>query len=120
MNIKSDEILEKIEQDQHSFDIVNKLNVYHKSILNHLQKTGYKRNSMLEFIRKFSVKNKLNRLYICDMLLNRNEIDAISEANHNWRWKVGKLRDYSSEKIMETTSKSWLAANRVMLCIWWD
>ena len=39
---KIDEILEKIEEDWNisSHDIVYKLNIFHQSVLNHLQKTG--------------------------------------------------------------------------------
>ena len=42
---KSDEILEKIEQDRHisSFDIAYELNIHHQTVLNHLQQTGFKK-----------------------------------------------------------------------------
>jgi len=37
--------MEKVEQDQHigSHDIVKELNIDHKTVLNHLEKTGYKK-----------------------------------------------------------------------------
>jgi len=45
---KVDEIMEKVEQDRHisSHDIDKKLNIDHKTVLNHLEKAGYKKNSM--------------------------------------------------------------------------
>jgi len=45
---KIDEIIEKIEQNRHisSHDISKELNIDHKTVLNHLEKTGYKKNSM--------------------------------------------------------------------------
>ena len=44
---KTDEIMEKIEQNRHvgSRDIGKGLNVDHKTVLNHLEKTGYKKRA---------------------------------------------------------------------------
>jgi len=43
---KIDEIMEKVEQDRHisSHDIDKKLNINHKTVLNRLEKDGYKKN----------------------------------------------------------------------------
>jgi len=40
--------MEKVEQDQHisSHDIVKKLNIDHKTVLNHSEKAGYNKNFM--------------------------------------------------------------------------
>jgi len=42
------EIMEKVEQDRHisSYDIGKELNIDHKTVLNHLEKTRLKKNSM--------------------------------------------------------------------------
>ena len=47
MIAKVDDIIEKIEQDRHigSRDIVKELNIDHKTVLNHLNKAGYKKNT---------------------------------------------------------------------------
>jgi len=47
---KVDEIMEKIEQDPHisSHDIDKELNIDYKTVLNHLEKTEYKKNLIFE------------------------------------------------------------------------
>jgi len=46
---KIDEIMEKVEQDRHisSHDIGKELNIDHKTVLNHLEKAGYKKTKCL-------------------------------------------------------------------------
>ena len=48
---KIDEIMNKVEQDRHisSHDIGKELNIDHKTVLNHLKKAGYKKNSMFGY-----------------------------------------------------------------------
>ena len=71
---KSDEILEKIEQDRHisSPDIAYESNINHQSVLNHLQMAGFKKKLDVWVPHEFSVTNKMDRLNICDTLLKRN------------------------------------------------
>ena len=124
---KSDEILEKIEQDRHisSHDIAYELNIHHQTVLNHLQKAGFKNKLDVWMPHQLSVKYKLDRLNICDTLLKRNEIEPflirIITGDEKWvkyenivRKKSWKKRDERSQ----TTLKPGLTVNKVMLCIW--
>ena len=80
---KSDEIMVKVERDKHvsTVEIARKLGIDHKTVLNHLHKTGYKKK--LDVWIPHSVRNMMDRINICDTLLKRNEIE-ISEENDNW------------------------------------
>jgi len=51
-SLENDEIMEKVEQDRHisSHDISKELNIDHKTVLNHLEKAGYKKNLMFTMI----------------------------------------------------------------------
>lgn len=48
---KVDEIIERIDQDRHksSRDIAKELNLQYQTVLNHLKKGGYKKNSMFGY-----------------------------------------------------------------------
>ncbi|KAG5305564.1 SETMR methyltransferase, partial [Acromyrmex insinuator] len=74
---KSDEIMEKVEHDKHvsTVEIARELGIDHKTILNHLHKTGYKRKLDVWVPHELSVKNMMNRINICDTLLKQNEIE---------------------------------------------
>ena len=71
---KRDEILEKIEQDRHisSHDIAYEWNIHHQTVLNHLQKFGFKKKLDVWMPHELSVKNKMDRLNICDTLMKHN------------------------------------------------
>ena len=61
---KNDEILEKIEQDRHisSHDIAYEINIHHQTVLNHLQKVGFRKKLDVWVPHELSVKNELFRL----------------------------------------------------------
>jgi len=46
-----------------------------KTVLNHLHKAGYKKKLDVWVPHELSVRNMIDRINICDMLLKRNEID---------------------------------------------
>ena len=71
--IQSDEITEKIEQGIHVVAI--ELNFHHQIVLNRLQNTRYKTKLDVWVTHELSVKNKVNRLNICEMPLKRYEIE---------------------------------------------
>ena len=75
----SDEILDNIEQDQHisSYNIAYELNIHHQTVLNHLQKAGFKKKLDVWMPHELSVKNQMNQLNICNTLLKRNEIEPL-------------------------------------------
>ena len=57
---KSDEILEKIEQDRHisSHDIAYELTIYHQTVLNHLKNAGFKKELNIWVPHEMSVKKR--------------------------------------------------------------
>ncbi|EFN81607.1 Histone-lysine N-methyltransferase SETMAR, partial [Harpegnathos saltator] len=63
---KVDDILAKVEQDWHvsSHDIVNDLNIHHQTVLNHLEKAGYKKKLDVWVPRDLTKKNLLDRISI--------------------------------------------------------
>jgi len=82
---KVDEIMEKVEQDQHinSHDIGKELNIDHKRVLNIDHKTipspsfreGSQKKHDVWMSHDLTVKNLIDRISICESLLKRNEID---------------------------------------------
>ena len=70
---------EKIKQDRHTgtsgYDIAYELNIHHQTVSNHLQKTGFNTTLDVWVPHELSVKKKMDRLDICDMLLKCNEIE---------------------------------------------
>ena len=74
---KSNGIMVKVERDKHvsTVEIARKLDVDHKTVLNHLYKTGYKKKLDVWIPHELSVRNMMDRINICDTLLKRNEIE---------------------------------------------
>ncbi|XP_043062966.1 histone-lysine N-methyltransferase SETMAR-like isoform X1 [Drosophila yakuba] len=73
----TDQIMEYIELDRHvaSRDIAQEMGVSHQTVLNHLQKAGYKKKLDVWVPHDLTQKNLLDRINACDMLLKRNELD---------------------------------------------
>jgi len=67
----------KVERDKHvsTVEIVRELGIDHKTVLNHLHKTGYKKKFDVWVSHELSVRNMMDRINICDTLLKRNEIE---------------------------------------------
>ena len=74
---KVDETLKKIEVDRYisSRDIATKLNIDHKTVLNHLHKTGCQKKLDTWVPHELTVKNSIDRVSICESMLKRNEIE---------------------------------------------
>ena len=124
---ETDETVEKIEQDRPlgTHDIAYELNIHHQTVLIHLQKAGFEKKLDVWVPHELSVKNKISRLNICDMLVKRIEIEPflkrIITGNKKWVKYENIVRKRSWKKKDErsqTTSKSGLMANKVMLCVW--
>ena len=120
---ESNEILAKIEQVRHirSHDIAYELNFHHRTVLKHLQKVGFKKKLDVWVPHESSVKNKMDRLNICDTLLKRNKIELflkrIITGDEKWVNYENIVRNRSWRKRDErsqTTSKLGLTANKVM------
>ena len=64
-----------IKTDISSVNIGMKLEIDHKTVMNHLRKAGYKKKLDVWVSRKLSVKNMIDRINYCDALLISNEIE---------------------------------------------
>lgn len=126
---KVDEILEKVDQDRHisSHDIALELNIHHQTVLNHLEKAGYKKKLDVWVPHDLTVKNLLNRISICETLLKRNEIDPFLKrmitGDEKWVTYDNNVRKRSWSKAGErpqTHPKRGLTKRKVMLSVWWD
>ena len=68
-----------------NYDIVKKLNIDHKTILRHLRtRLDAQRSSMSRY---HMIKNLINRISICELLLKQNEIEhfqILITGNEKW------------------------------------
>ena len=73
---KSDEIIIKVERDQHvsTVEITRELGIDHKTILNHLHKAGYKKKLDVWVPHELSVRNIMDRINNCDTLLKQMKL----------------------------------------------
>ena len=126
---KVDEIRYKIEVDRHisSRDIATELNIDHKTVLNHLHKTGYQKKLDTWVPHELTVKNLMDRVSICESLLKRNEIEPflkrIITGDEKWITYDNNVRKRSWSKpgeASQTVAKPELAPRKVTLCVWWD
>ncbi|GFT82476.1 mariner Mos1 transposase [Trichonephila clavipes] len=69
----------------------------------------------------------INRIFICEALANRNEIDPFLKrmvtGDEKWVTYDSILRERSwSERCeaAQTVAKPGLTARKVLLCIWWN
>ena len=74
---KVDEILRNIEVNRHisSRDITTELNIDHKTVLKHLHKTGYQKKLDTWVPHELTVKNLMDRVFICESLLKPNDVE---------------------------------------------
>ena len=126
---KVDEIMEIIEQDRHisSYEIGKQLNIDHKTVLNHLQKAGYKKKLDVWVPHDLTVKNLMDRFSICESLLKRNDIEPFLKrlitGDEKWITYDNNVRKRSWTKRNEapqTVAKPKLTPRKVMLSVWWD
>jgi len=108
---KVDEIVEKVEQDQHisSYDIDKELNINHKTVLNHLEKAGYKKELdvwmpylTVWFSEKFNESNFHLRI-----IVNTERNQTIFETIYYGRWKM----DHNNNVWKRSWSKQGSSAN---------
>ena len=64
-----------IKRDVSTVEIARELSIDHKTVLNHLHKVGYKKKLDVWVPHELSVRNMMDQINICDMLLKRNEIE---------------------------------------------
>ena len=80
--VNVDKIIENIEIDHQvsSRSIAQKLNINHQTVLNHLQKAGFKKKLDVWVPHELTQKNLMDRISICESLLNR----PFSEVDGDW------------------------------------
>ena len=101
----TDRIMENIELDRHvaSRDIAQEMGVSHQTILNHLQKAGYKKTLDVWVLHDLTQKNLRDRINACGMLLKRNELDPFL------KWMVTGDEIWITYDNIKRT-RSWLKA----------
>uniref|UniRef100_A0A0K2UG07 Histonelysine Nmethyltransferase SETMARlike [Ceratitis capitata] n=1 Tax=Lepeophtheirus salmonis TaxID=72036 RepID=A0A0K2UG07_LEPSM len=104
-----DKIIENIKIDRHvsSRSIAQELIIDHKTVLNHLQKAGYKKKLDVWVPHEPTQKNLMDRITICESLLNRNKIDPFLKRIIIGDEKWIPLVDVKRQR-------------KVLLCVWWD
>jgi len=72
-----DKIIKIVESDHHvsTVSIAQELNITQKTVWNHLNKAGYKKKLDVWVPHELMQKNLMDRISICESLLNRNKID---------------------------------------------
>ena len=119
----------KIEVDRHtsSRDIAMELNIHHKTVLNHSHKTGYQKKLDTWVSHELTVKNLMDRVFICESLLKRNEIEPFLKrmitGDENWITYDNNVRKRSWSKpgeASQTVAKPVLTPRKVMLSVWRD
>lgn len=84
-------------------------------------------NAEIRAILKFRKKNLMDRISICESLLNRNKTDPflkrIVTGDEKWVTydNVKRKRSWSkADEAAQTVAKPGLTARKVLLCVWWD
>ena len=126
---KVDEILQKVEVDRHisSRHMATELNIDHKTVLNHLHKTGYQKKLDVWVPHELAEKNLMDRVSNYESLLKRNEIVPFLERmiTGDEKWitydnNVRKRRWSKPGEPSQAVVKPILTQRKVMLSIWWD
>ncbi|KAL0841534.1 hypothetical protein ABMA28_015204 [Loxostege sticticalis] len=105
---KIDAIFEKVEQDQHinSYDVTEDLGIDHKTVLAHLNKTGYTKKLNIWVPHELTERNLMNgsdSLPICDSLLRRNETEPFLKK---------LITDCGETRVNSQQGDA--------VCVWWD
>jgi len=103
--------MEIVESDRHvsTVSIAQELNIAQKIVWNHLNKAGYKKKLNVWVPHELTQKNLMDRIFICELLLNRNKIDPF--LKRIVVMKSGSLTTTSSEngrgRIAVSRRKRW-------------
>ena len=109
--------MEIVESDRHvsTVSIAQELNIAQKIVWNHLNKAGYKKKLNVWVPHELTQKNLMDRIFICELLLNRNKIDPF--LKRIVVMKSGSLTTTSSEngrgRIAVSRRKRWPSQD------WW-
>ncbi|CAK9834554.1 Histone-lysine N-methyltransferase SETMAR [Anthophora retusa] len=129
VTVNVDKIAEKVNENRHmtSVEIAKELNISHTSVLDHLRKAGYTKKLDVWVPHELTQKNLLDRISICESLLNRNKVDPFLKrmvtGDEKWITYDNNIRKRSWSKTgdpPQTVAKPGLTARKVLLCVWWD
>ena len=119
--------MEIVESNHHVsiVSIAQELNIVQKTILNHLNKAGYKKKLNVWVPHELTQKNLMERISICESLLNRNKIDPflkrIVKRIGDEKWitydNVKRKRSNSGEPAQTVAKPGLTKARKVLLCI---
>jgi len=124
-----DKIMEIVESDRHvsTVSIAQELNIAQKTVWNYLNKAGYKKKLDVWVPHELTQKNLMDRISICESLLNRNKIDPFLKrmVTGDEKWvtydNVKRKRSWSNrDEPAQTVAKPGLTIRKVLLCVWWD
>ncbi|KAL9876423.1 histone-lysine N-methyltransferase SETMAR-like isoform 1-T3 [Glossina fuscipes fuscipes] len=117
----------EVDRDVSSRNIAQELKIVHKTVLNHLHKAGFKKKPDVWVPHQLTGKNVMDRIFICEALAKRNEIDPFLKrmvtGDEKWITYDNPVRKRSWSKSGEapqTVVKPGLTAWKVLLRIWWD
>ena len=77
--------LSKKDRHSSSRSIGQELGMSHQTVINHVQKIGFKKKLDVWVPHDLTQKNIFARIDACESLLNRNKIDPFFEADGDWR-----------------------------------
>jgi len=117
--------MEIVESDRHvsTVLIAQELNIAQKIVWNHLNKAGYKKKLDVWVLYELTQKNLMDRISICESLLNRNKIDPfLKRIVTGEKWitydNVKRKRSWSNRgEPAQTVAKLELTARKVLLCV---
>lgn len=125
----TDRNMDYIELDRHvaSRDIAQEMGVSHQTILNHLQKAGYKKKAWCLSAAWFDAKKPSGPNQRLRYAAETERTRPILEAGGDWRQKwitydnIKRKRSWSKAgESSQTVAKPGLTARKVLLCFWWD
>lgn len=125
----ADQILDMIEIDRHAScqNIADALGINHQTVWNHLKRAGYSKKLDVWVPHELTMRNLINRIDICETLVNRNKMDPFLKRliTGDEKWikyeNIKRKRSWLKRgETSQTTAKPGLTANKVMLCVWWD
>lgn len=126
---KDFEIQKIIEKDRHisSYDIAESLGICQQTVLKHLKDLGYKKKLDIWVPHNLSEKNLSDRIFVCENLLKRYEMDPFLKrlitGDEKWIRYDNNVRKRSwskSGEASQTTTKQRLTPRKIMMSVWWD
>ncbi|GFT90198.1 histone-lysine N-methyltransferase SETMAR [Trichonephila clavipes] len=126
--VENDKIAEIIKVNRHvsSRSIAQELKIDHKTVLSRLRKVGFKKQLHVWVLHQLKPKNMMDRIFLCEALAKRNEIDTFLKqmvtGDEKWVTYYTIVRKQSWSKCGEAAqmvAKPGLMTRKVHL-YWWD